>query len=155
MSNRLSKLVTRGASAPLPVAVSSTVPVTERYVIGGRKPDVALADDRFLQADDKLVERTFADLLVLVTAAGTNTSFIATIEGSVDGLRWYGLQHLVSPAPTGFTINQNGITVLAAIALAGYVLRIPGRFAFYRIGLAGSVAADGQGQFGLTLSRDN
>lgn len=154
MSNRISRLAFKdeAASDPIPQVSSGTVPSAQKYVIAATKPS-GVADNRFLQTDDKLLERVKALLLLKVTDAGAHTTFTVSIEGSFDGLLWFGLQMAI-PAVTGLTQNGNGLSVAAAIATAGIALSIPGGFKFYRIGVAGDAVADGSGYVGLTAYRE-
>lgn len=150
MSNRLTKLQ---AVTPIPQVVAGTVALANKFVIGSRNPNTAAASG-FLSADDKIQERYIADLLVLVTSAGTHANITATLEGSMDGVGWFGLQYLLGAVPPGFTISAAGLVVPVAAAIAGYTLRFGARFPYYRIGLAGDAAAGGAGEVGLTLSRN-
>ncbi len=85
---------------------------------------------------------------ILVTAVGSHTNYVATIEGSYDGAQFFNLANAVlNPIlPAGVTLNENGIVLPSnAIATTGLVLVFQDlNFIKYRLGLAGdSNAGDG------------
>ncbi len=89
-------------------------------------------------------------LAMIVTDAGSHSNYVATIEGSYDGVTFFNLANaaLNPTLPAGVTLTENGIVLPSnAVALVGLVLNFGSlNFLKYRLGLAGdNVAADGAG----------
>ena len=157
MSNQLSRFVQYvDPGSPIPAIDAGTVPPAERYVIANRRPP-GVAEDRFIQADDKVQERPEVDFFARVTDDGGHANFVATFEGSMDGVTWAALHYDADPTfdmgPPTFMFDQNGIGFTDDVALAGFVFRVNKRCPYYRIGLAGNAATSGAGQIGLVLGR--
>ena len=138
----------------IPQVAASTVPVAARRVVGVKKPQ-ATAADVFGELPNAH-EYPTVDLLALVKTAGAHATITVTIEGSQDGVTWYGLAlGLPAFAHAGFTVNGNGIAGAVALFLAGASIRVPGNWPYYRLGIAGdNVAANGTAEIGLRVSRD-
>lgn len=149
MSSRIHRLQ---ALAAIPQISSATVAVADRFVLGVRIPD-SVSPAKFLQVPFTN-ERHAIDFGVLILTAGTHANFVATIEGSMEGTVWFGLQRQLAPA-TGLTVGTPGISFAAAVGAPGFAVRLVGSWQFYRFGLAGdNAAADGTAELLLALTRD-
>lgn len=119
--------------SPIPATVASTVPVAKRTP--------------FSQAGSGFTR--LMQLVVLVTAAGSHANFVATVEGSNDGTHWFNVLHSTMSSAAFLTIDENGLTLSAAQALAGVALSFDLALPHVRLGLSG----DGAGGSGFIQYR--
>ena len=109
---------------------------------------VAVADKRaFTQPGSGFMR--LHQLTLLIGDAGTHNNFVATIEGSHDGVAWFNVLHACLSHATGLTVNQLGLGFTKAIGLAGITLSFDLALANIRLGLAG----DGAGGSGFVQYR--
>lgn len=127
------------ALGAIPQLVGGTVPVASRVVFppapGG------------LLGDPPSTTRKVQGVEILITDAGAHTTFVATIEGSHDGVDFVNLAQAVKGPATGLTLDENGVGFSAVEGTTGLFLELPVAFKHYRLGLGGdNVAANGAGK---------
>ena len=133
------------ALGAIPQIAAGTVPAAEKRVFPRQDvgPTESVGVRRVQMAD------------IIIIDAGTHATFVATVEGSFDGVAFYNLaQAILNPNIAGLILDENGVAFSAAFGTAGLHLQLEVAFPIYRLGLAGdNAAADGSGTITLKQAR--
>ena len=133
------------ALGAIPQISAGTVPAAEKRVFP--RQDVG--------PTESVAVRRVQQVNIIIIDAGAHATFVATVEGSFDGVAFFNLaQGILNPNVGGLTLDENGVAFSAALGTAGLHLQLEVAFPIYRLGLAGdNAAADGSGKITLKQAR--
>lgn len=84
---------------------------------------------------------TVRRLVAKVTDAGSHTAFVLSFEGKANDGIWIPLGLSIFNPVMGLTIDQNGIQLSSALAVAGVMFNFDAQFPAFRVGIGGDNAA--------------